>query len=314
MRAKRSKKYRKIMHTYQMHFSFREPYQVLVTSSFLRATHAFQMPIQKFLDNTLHGKTMPYITQCTLAKVMDGYSGRGKGGRPDYLPPPTEVPLRYCKHKDNEGNEKGVVTEEQCLTDLISGHARGNETRKNKEHFTLATADWDEGIKDEAAKEKLQKERNRKRKLGELEADVRDHARTIPGVPIVYVKRSVMILEEPSVASERAVRGTEKDKFRDGIGGTARGIKRKQEDDEEDASEEHQSGQAIHQRKRKVKEPNPLSVRKKKPKPAEGIAQTDDKRISADTRSKPTRRKRGKSGKADGGRDFVLGQALAAGA
>jgi hypothetical protein len=32
MRAKRSKKYRKLMHQYEMAFGFREPYQVLGTT------------------------------------------------------------------------------------------------------------------------------------------------------------------------------------------------------------------------------------------------------------------------------------------
>lgn len=33
MRAKRSKKYRKLMHQYEMTFGFREPYQVLGMST-----------------------------------------------------------------------------------------------------------------------------------------------------------------------------------------------------------------------------------------------------------------------------------------
>lgn len=38
MRAKRSKKYRKLMHQYEMTFGFREPYQVLgMADDFLRS-------------------------------------------------------------------------------------------------------------------------------------------------------------------------------------------------------------------------------------------------------------------------------------
>lgn len=38
MRAKRSKKYRKLMHQYELTFGFREPYQVLGTSPQLLLT------------------------------------------------------------------------------------------------------------------------------------------------------------------------------------------------------------------------------------------------------------------------------------
>ena len=143
------KQQRKIMQIYQMHYAFREPYQVLITSDCLRALHAFAMPIQKFLENTLHGKLTPYITQCTLAKVMEGYSGKGRDGRPAYLPPPLDVPLRFCKQKDGVCQERGAIPEAECLIDLISGQAKGNEQKKNKNHYIIAAADWDEGIKDQ---------------------------------------------------------------------------------------------------------------------------------------------------------------------
>lgn len=261
MRAGRAKKYRKIMETYQLHFSFHEPYQVLLTASCLRAMHSFSMDTHKFLENTLHGKALPYITQCTLAKMMEGYSGKGRDGRPPHLPPPTVVPLRYCKHKDAEGKEIGVVGETKCIVDLISGQPKGNEIKRNKQHFVVGAADWDEGIKDEKEREKLEKERRRLLKKGQLEVDVRDHARMIPGVPVIYVKRSVMVLEEPSVATERHIRGAEKDKFRDGIGGAPRGLKRGRED-EESEDESQPSGTKVRGLSR-AKGPNPLSMRKK---------------------------------------------------
>ena len=209
-----------------MHYAFREPYQVLIASDCLRALHAFAMPIHKFLQNTLQGKAMPYITQCTLAKVMEGYSGRGRDGRPAYLPPPTEIPLRYCKHKDEEGQERTAIPESECLLELISGGAKGNEQRKNKNHYILATADFGEGIKDDKERQTAETQRRKRRRTGHAEEDIRNYARMIPGVPIIYVKRSVMVLEEPSVASERSIRGVEKEKFKDGIGGAARGTMR----------------------------------------------------------------------------------------
>lgn len=59
MRAKRSKKYRKLMHTYETTFGFRPPYQVLVDSHFLRAVYAFKMDLVPALERTLQGPVKP---------------------------------------------------------------------------------------------------------------------------------------------------------------------------------------------------------------------------------------------------------------
>ena len=295
------KQQRKIMQIYQMHYAFREPYQVLITSDCLRALHAFAMPIQKFLENTLHGKLTPYITQCTLAKVMEGYSGKGRDGRPAYLPPPLDVPLRYCKHKDGEGQERGAIPEAECLIDLISGQAKGNEQKKNKNHYIIAAADWDEGIKDQRERDKIDAQRRKRRKLGQPDVDVRDVARTIPGVPIVYVKRSVMILEEPAVATVRTVRNIERDKFKDGIGGAVRGVKRSRDDDEEGDNERQKNSAPTGRPVKKVKGPNPLSIRKKKPKvDGRTVRANEESSIQSDAIAKTKRRgKRGKGGISD---------------
>ncbi|KAJ9651477.1 hypothetical protein H2198_009235 [Neophaeococcomyces mojaviensis] len=300
MRAKRAKKYRKIMNTYQLHYSFREPYQVLITSDCLRAIHAFSMPIHQFLENTLHGKVMPYITQCTLGKVMEGYSGKGRDGRPKYLPPPTEVPLRYCKHKDDEGQERGVIPEAECILDLIGGQAKGNEQKKNKQHFVVAAADWDEGIKDAKEKETAAQQRRKRLKMGKPDVDVRDHARVIPGVPIVYVKRSVMILEEPSLATERAIRGVEREKYKDGVGGAARGVKRGREDSEDEDDDEDRAGGAKVRGLQKARGPNPLSVKRKRPKMSADVGQVTTDDGSQPANKSKTKRRRGRRGKGTG--------------
>jgi U3 small nucleolar RNA-associated protein 23 len=266
MRARRSKKYRKIMSSYQMTFSFREPYQVLLDSHFLRTCHSFHMPLQRYLENTLHGKCNLFVTKCTLAKIMDTHQkqkerNRAEGkartpGRPDFLPPPTEVPLRHCKHKNDEGEELGIVSEARCLLDLLAGQPRGNEHAKNKQHYILATAE---------AEEREQRARGF--------IDVRERARLIPGVPIVYVKRSVMILEEMSGVSERTIRKVEKEKFGEGLLGLADRKRKRGEDDEEGEDErdddplgdEQRDGTTTKMRgARRAKGPNPLSVKKKK--------------------------------------------------
>lgn len=219
------------------------------------------MPLQKSLENTLHNPARLFITKCTLAKIIADEKLRRKsvgenehhhGGRPEWLPPPTDLPLRYCKHND----EEGAVEEWRCLVDLVAGQPRGNEQARNKSHFVLAAA--------EASEEE-------QRRKGFVE--VRERARMVPGVPLVYVKRSVMVLEELSAASEGVRRGMERGKFREGIVGKGVGDrKRKRGEGEEEEVEEAadpnlDGGRAAMIKKVKAKgpkQPNPLSVPKKK--------------------------------------------------
>jgi U3 small nucleolar RNA-associated protein 23 len=267
-------------------FSFREPYQVLLDAAFLRACHAFHMPLQKFLENTLHGKCRLFVTRCSLAKIMGNWEREqkkagnvGKGGevkgRPEFLPPPTEVPLRYCKHND----EETAVEEVDCLIDLLAGQPKGNEQVKNKQHFVLATAEPTDA---------------EKRKAGRGFVDVREAARNVPGVPIVYVKRSVMVLEELSRASLRVKGEVERERLKEGLVGGA-GRKRKREDEEDGKEEGKKEGKeggeggAVSKGRvvKKVKGPNPLSVKKKKPKPQR--PKEDDAEDSRRDQAKPNK-------------------------
>lgn len=295
MRAKRSKKYRKIMSAYQLAFSFREPYQVLLDSHFLKTCYSFHMPLQRYMENTLHGQCRLFVTNCTIAKVMADFekekekikaSGGRPKGRPDFLPPPLEVPMRHCKHKNNEGEELGVIDESRCLLDLLAGQPHGNELAKNKQHYILATAEPDE------------KEQKRKGYL-----DVRERARMIPGVPVVYVKRSVMILEELSGVSERTKNKSEKAKFSEGLIDTRkrkRGEAGDGSDDElEDLliqREEQAQGQKARGLKR-AKGPNPMSVRKKKIKTSGDQEQHTEGGPSLEEGARRKRTRRGKRGK-----------------
>lgn len=302
MRAKRSKKYRKIMSQYIQAFSFRAPYQVLLDSNFLRTCHSFHMPLQKYLENTLHDPCRLYITQCTLAKMMEDFQkhkektgDKRKGGRPEFLPPPTEVPLRYCKHKDEEGKEMGVLDENRCLLDLLGGQVKGNEMVKNKQHYILATAEASE---------------SETRRKGHVE--LRERARMVPGVPIVYVKRSVMILEELSGASEAVRRGEERAKFREGLAlPNVRKRKRGETEEEEPEIEDEVLRDLLRDEEVqrptarglvRAKGPNPMSVKKKKVTAAEPASKVDG---PEDLKKKSTRRIRGKKKKGPAGGDLA---------
>lgn len=111
------------------------------------------------------------------------------------------------------------------------------------------------------------------------EDDVRRKLREIPGVPLVYVKRSVMVMEPMAEGSVGVREGVERGKFRAGLKGrNLSGVKRKREAEDElstgKAAGSHDlpppdgdddAERVVKKRKAKgPKGPNPLSVKKPK--------------------------------------------------
>ncbi|KAL1988049.1 hypothetical protein VTN96DRAFT_1080 [Rasamsonia emersonii] len=264
MRAKRSKKYRKLMHQYELTFGFREPYQVLVDSNFLRAIHQFKMDLIPSLERTLKGKVKPLLSKCSLAAIMAAQPKNPKTNnpiRPEHLPPPTTLPLRHCSHNE----EDTPIDEAECLLSLLCPN---KETMRNKEHYILATADppsaevLAQNPQVLGQNGELSNPKKRKRaeilhqELSRKASALRAGARSIPGVPIIYVKRSVMILEPMSTPSEQVRLGVEESKFKAGIE-TALSVVGKRKRDENDEGPKPR-------RAKKAKGPNPLSVKKPK--------------------------------------------------
>ena len=205
-------------------------------------------------------------------------------GRPEFLPPPTEVPLRHCKHNPDEA----PLSQAECLLDLVAGQPRGNEQPKNKQHFVLATADPSD-----------------KERKGKGYVDLREQVRQVPGVPIVYVKRSVMVLEELSSASERVKRGVERERLREGLVlGTRKRKSMENEEEDEDGDADQENGGGVEAvknlkvGKKREKGPNPLSVRKKKVRVvSEGDGRAGDDKAD-EAAPKATRRRKHHSRKA----------------
>jgi U3 small nucleolar RNA-associated protein 23 len=83
--------------------------------------------------------------------------------------------------------------------------------------------------------------------------------RTIAGVPLIYINRSVMIMEPMAAATEDIREREEKEKFRAGLKSKriVDGGKRKRVDGDENDTPKKK-------RQRGPKEPNPLSVKKSK--------------------------------------------------
>ena len=165
MRQKRAKAYRKLMATFERHFGFRAPYQVLYTADFLSAAESFQLSASHGVHKVLQSDVKGMITQCCIKTLYDAKAQTT-------IATAKELERRRCGHIEEARSPADCVLE--CV---------GN---RNKNRYVVATQD----------------------------RDLRAKLREIPGVPLIYINRSVMVMEPPSPATvvlkeerERAQRG-----------------------------------------------------------------------------------------------------------
>ncbi|KAI4098071.1 MAG: hypothetical protein L6R37_006710 [Teloschistes peruensis] len=241
MRGKRSKQYRKLMQSYGMTFGFREPYQVLVDAQMIQDTSRFTMDLIGGLEKALHGKIKPMITQCSIRHLYTLSVPQSE--KDPLILFAKNMERRRCNHHELE---KPLSTLE-CLSDVIDP----KKSRTNRHRYVIASQ----------------------------EEEVRRFCRGIRGVPLLYVKRSVMILEPMAEGSLGVRDGMEKEKFRTGLRGKPGKRKRDEEEDDTatnlvdgagdmDVYAQNENGNAeqvkTKRRVRGLKGPNPLSVKKSK--------------------------------------------------
>ncbi|KAK1965581.1 hypothetical protein LY78DRAFT_670346 [Colletotrichum sublineola] len=240
MRGKRSKQYRKLMNQYSLTWGFREPYQCLVDAEMVVDCHNFKYDLLAGLERTLHGKVKPMITQCEIRKL---YLRKNEPDMNKIIDFAKTLERRRCGHLPEDYPEP--LSTMDCMKAVVD--PKGNLV--NKHRYCVASQS----------------------------ADVRRMLREIPGVPQIYIKRSVMILE-PMATESLAIRTKEeKSKFRDGIIRPEK--KRKREDDDDDGHESGKEGkipasgtqEKKSYKKKGPKGPNPLAVKKPK-KTTEGGA------------------------------------------
>lgn len=300
------------MAQYGLSFGFREPYQVLLDAEIIRDADRFKMDLIGGIERTLHGQVKPseedlkilkrvllidilVITQCCMRHL---YAAAKEPGVSYLIDKAKTFERRRCGHLPDEYPEP--LSAEACIASVVD--PKDNKT--NKHRYVVASQ----------------------------ELDVRKHMRSILGVPLIYINRSVMIMEP---MAEATVGNREKDerlKFRAGLKRGSGSLKRKRED--EDGEENTGSTEAVDaedapKKKKKfvkgVKGPNPLAVKKSK-KSAEGEAitntQKDTKRGTkaevatlstadqdgVESKSKRKRKHKPKAG-ADDGRDAQKSEA-----
>ncbi|KAK7426391.1 hypothetical protein QQZ08_007146 [Neonectria magnoliae] len=238
MRGKRSKQYRKLMEQFSMTFGFREPYQILVDAEMVRDSCRFKMELAPALERTVHGKAKPMITQCEIRKL---YAQSKEPGAHEAIEVAKTLERRRCGHHPDQYPEP--LSTQECLQSVVDPKG----TSQNKHRYVVASQSQ----------------------------EVRKMLRGIKGVPLIYIKRSVMILEPMADESVQVRAREERSKFRAELRGSLGKRKRGNDDEDDEKDEKNKAAgsdgkatQAEDKKKKKKgygpKGPNPLAVQKAK--------------------------------------------------
>ncbi|KAI4217811.1 MAG: hypothetical protein LQ349_009010, partial [Xanthoria aureola] len=191
------------------------------------------------LERVLHGKIKPMITQCSIRHLYTLPVPQSEKDPLILLAKSME--RRRCNHHDLDD----PLSTLECLSNVIDP----KKSATNRNRYVVASQ----------------------------EEEVRRFCRGVRGVPLIYVKRSVMVLEPMAERTVGVKEGMEREKFRTGL--RAKPGKRKREPEDEQAVEvpKHEEDELVDgedkenderpAKKRKTrgpKGPNPLSMKKAK--------------------------------------------------
>lgn len=214
---------------------------MLLDSQIIIDAAGFKMQLGKMLQDTLSGEIKPMITQCSIRHLynLPATTEAEKKSKDSYIEVAKAAERRRCGHHELEE----PLSTLDCLQSVVDPKNSGT----NKHRYVVASQ----------------------------ELEVRAKMREIAGVPLIYVKRSVMNLEPMAGKTAEVIQREEKGKIRAGLRtmrGAGVGEKRKRDEEDETAAQDTdqlQDGTAEEPgtKKKKVKGPkgpNPLSVKKSK--------------------------------------------------
>ncbi|KAK4099756.1 hypothetical protein N658DRAFT_497998 [Parathielavia hyrcaniae] len=281
--GKRTKQYKKLMRAFEL-LGFRQPYQLLIASDVLLDT--VKLELLNLFQKTLSTKEVkPMITQCCIRAL---YAKNVPPNRDPTVVAAIERAKTFERRRCGHLMDEDPLTERECMLSVVDPKGKG----ENKFRYVVVTQDeW-----------------------------LRDRLRSVVPTPLMYVRRSVMILEPMSLSSAKAREREERSKFLDGI--VRRPQKRKRADDEsgqEHSGSEGEEGKSEDGRPREedrpkkkkktrgLKGPNPLAVKKPKTSSEKKSAADQKPRklaapsTMAPTETKPKRKRRKKTGGAESG-------------
>ena len=187
----------------------------------------------KLLPGSLYLRS-PVITQCSMRHL---YANSKEPGVSFVIDKAKAYGRRRCDHLPEDYPEP--LSTKECLASVVDPKGSGT----NKHRYVVASQDL----------------------------DVRKYMRSLKGVPLIYINRSVMIMEPMAEGSTGTREREERDKFRDGLRRTKGDLKRKRTEQEEGPAgqaDDHEEVATKKKRRLGPKAPNPLSVKKSKKTPA----------------------------------------------
>ncbi|CAI9096358.1 OLC1v1032480C1 [Oldenlandia corymbosa var. corymbosa] len=252
MRFKKQKRHRKTVRFFTACFGFREPFKVLCDGTFVHHLITNRItPADTALANVLGAPVKLFTTRCILAELKslgDSYN--------ESLNAAQTLATARCDHE----KRKSAVN---CVADVIG--------ENNSEHFFVATQD----------------------------AELRKNLQEVPGVPLVFGLRNALLLEQPSAFQRQFLKSSEEARSRMTdreyklLNMTRKNVASEElnnSSDVPDVNGNHAfAGKLIQTSTRKniedvkdkvqfkrkrAKGPNPLSCKKKKPRPSTNTAAT----------------------------------------
>ncbi|XP_062217613.1 uncharacterized protein LOC133917769 isoform X2 [Phragmites australis] len=239
MRVKRRSRHRKAVRFYSTCFGFRQPYKILIDGTFVHHLLTQRLlPADDALRDLLSASRTPalFTSKCVLAELRR----LGKSHADDFDAAQLLATTK-CEHDK-------VVSAVNCVLSLIGD--------KNHDRFFVATQD----------------------------ADLREKLREIPVVPVIYGLRNSLFIEKPSVQQRKFAQLDEEKRLNMDISEYKKLLKVASEGKtaaNENGSDGEQQARPISSlvknalgvaekskfKRNRAKGPNPLSCKKKKPKP-----------------------------------------------
>lgn len=287
-----------------MNFKFREPYQVLVDEEIILESVKTKFDLVRGLERTLGGQVKTMITQCTIddlyktknaeaIELAKSFERRRCGhAKIEELLKREEEKRKEAEKQSNEEKEEEEESEEE--EDEDNTEKKDTKEKENKDGHNSQKRDKPKKIIRNAfdcmAAVVIQNSENKHRYVvATQKIRLRQLFRTIPAIPLIYLNRSVMILEPMSRATETKRAQIEESKL---YGSDLAHLKRKEREEEESEDQPKK-------KKKGPRGPNPLSVKKKKTGSAPG--NTDNEEGAAKKRKRRHKRSTAELGTAASG-------------
>lgn len=158
MRAKRNKAYKRTMALYVQTFKFRQPFQVIVDSEFVKAASKQNLDLVPRLQDILGGQVKMMITQCCIQRLYSSSPSSDSSNQPAI-----DLAKSFERRRCNHWQVK--ETDDECIAGIVGVD--------NRYKYCVATQS----------------------------PKLRKSLRSVPGVPLIFEKRAVVLLEPPSDAS-----------------------------------------------------------------------------------------------------------------